>query len=189
MRMGPRRERLLNSHYRRMGSHGASRSVQPNGWRDEPWNPCWVGKGWGEEGTENWGWPEVVSKAGEHVWEIQRAEPQQHRVSLRKERESCAMKAHWPRYWKVPAPSLISHVALSLLQISNLKIGDNRIFPALLTELLSATSWSAIQVRAILEKRPKGFFFPLWQRRVCGKGGGYPRTRRCLALASYVCCA
>lgn len=90
-----------------------------------------------------------------------RTDRQQHRVILRRERQPCATKAHWGGCGKVSALPHTGHMNLSLLQIPNLKIGDNGIFPLLLTELLSATSWSAINVWAILENRPKGLFFPL----------------------------
>ena len=91
----------------------------------------------------------------------QRTDRQQQWASLRRERQPCATKAHWGGCGKVSALPQISHMNLSLLQIPNLKVGDNGIFPVLLTELLSATSWSAINVWAILENNPKGLFFPL----------------------------
>lgn len=68
----------------------------------------------------------------------QRTDRQQHRLSLR-ERQPCATKAHGSECGKASALLQVSHMELSLLQIPNLKTGDNGISPVL-TELLSATS-------------------------------------------------
>lgn len=58
-------------------------------------------------------------------------------------------------------------MVLPLLQIPDLKIGNNGVFSAHLTELLSAIMEIALKVRAVLENKLKCLFFSIVVERGC----------------------